>query len=85
MFLVLLDWLVTAAIVVLILLFGLAGACFLLIGAGRGTFTQLPTALVLLAVGIGLLMVARTLIQYLRRRREKLRGQTPPAPPTGDR
>lgn len=84
-FAVLLDWLVTAVVVVLVLIFGLAGACFLLIAVGRGTFTQIPIAIALLAVGIGLLMVAGMLIQYLRRRRDKLRGRTPPAPPTGDR
>jgi predicted nucleic acid-binding Zn ribbon protein len=78
-FAVLLDWLVTAFVLVLVLFFGLAGACFLLLGTGRG-----PGGIQSLAVGIGLLLVALALIQYLRRRRTKVRGSSPPAPPTGD-
>ncbi len=66
----LLDWLVTAAVVMLALVFGLAGACFLLIGVGRVRFTELPYAIVLLAFGIALLMAGGALIKYLRRRRE---------------
>lgn len=72
---VLLDWIGTAFVLVLVLLFGLLGACFLL-GALRGiagTPYAILWAVVSLAIGIGLLMAAGRLIKYLRRRREALK------------
>lgn len=68
------DSLFTALIVVVALLFGLAGACFLLLGlSGIGGSARNPNAIVLglllLAFGIGFLMGALNLIRYVRRRR----------------
>jgi len=74
---VLLDWLVTAFVLVLVLVFGLAGACFLLLGTSGGLRGIIP-----LAIGIVLLLAAGALIRHLRRRREQPRSGTPPAPPT---
>lgn len=66
-FAVLLEWLLTAAVAMAALVFGLAGACFLFLGVFEKVTIEL------LAIGIALLMAAGGLIMYfmyLQRRRE---------------
>jgi zinc-ribbon domain len=66
-FTVLLEWLLTAAVAMAALVFGLAGACFLFLGVFEKVTMEL------LAIGIALLVAAGGLIMYfmyLQRRRE---------------
>ncbi len=68
-FTVLLDLLVAALVLLMVLLFGLAGICALLLGGRGGN----GGAFLSLAIGIALLLAAASLVKYLRRRRETRR------------
>ena len=76
---VLVDWVGSAVIVMLALVFGLAGLCLVLAGAANGVAGSGPPQgrvwfLIPVAIGVGFLLGAVKLLGRLRRRR-KVEGQ----------